>query len=99
MNIKSLMDISDWDLQWIARNELCLLDNELLDIERNQLSVTIFWRGVHRKGSIVVMNKAICIISGDKILYLTEKSVDYLKKRGYEICDGFVYMQDARFVV
>ena len=88
---KNILDISDWDLQWITMQELNLMDSEIVSVRKDKISTTLFWAGYSRKGFVTVLPNTIAMTVGNKVFYVGQKSVDYLLERGYCLGSGFVY--------
>ena len=88
---KNILDISDWDLQWITMQELNLMDSEIISVRRDKISTTLFWAGYCRKGFVTVLPNTIAMTVGSKVFYVGQKSIDYLLERGYCLGLGFVY--------
>lgn len=88
---KNILDISDWDLQWITMQELNLMDSEIISVRRDKISTTLFWSGYSRKGFVTVLPNTIAMTVGNKVFYVGQKSIDYLLERGYYLGLGFVY--------
>ena len=88
---KNILDISDWDLQWITMQELNLMDSEIISVRRDKISTTLFWEGYCRKGFVTVLPNTIAMTVGNKVFYVGQKSIDYLSERGYCLGLGFVY--------
>lgn len=91
--MKNILDISDWDLQYITMQELNLMDSEILSIRRDKISTTLFWEGYCRKGFVTVLpNTIVMSVEGaGKVFYIGKKSFEYLLERGYCLGLGFVY--------
>ena len=88
---KNILDISDWDLQWVTMQELNLMDSEIISVRRDKISTTLFWEGYCRKGFVTVLPNTIAMTVGSKVFYVGQKSIDYLLERGYYLGLGFVY--------
>lgn len=94
MALRELLNMLDEDIYWIAKEELNLLDRELLSIKRDRISITLCWSTPYRNGTCMILKNTIVLNVGGRNFYVGQKSVDYLVDRFYCVPKSFFY--DAR---